>query len=127
MDDNVRLTPHTTSMTLPMAGFSRAIKRTLSAMSVFTVCHILPSAGCFTKGMRINSSMIAEVVKQAAHIANTVFSPYTLYRIPPRAGPARAARDAIILMTELACISCSGSTRAGTLACTAGWYAPAIP
>lgn len=32
-----------------------------------------------------------------------------------------------MLIMELASIKCSGLTRAGMLACTDGWYAPAMP
>ena len=65
--------------------------------------------------------MTADMVKHAAQIHNTGFSPQALYRTPPSTGPANPAKELMILMTELAAIKCSSSVSTGMLACTEGW------
>lgn len=47
--------------------------------------------------------------------------------MPPKIGPMSDAKELIVLITAFAVITLSSFTSAGMLACTADWYAPAIP
>ena len=111
----------------PIAGFSFRIKRMLSEKSFFIIFPIPSSDSRFTNGILIKSSITADKTKHVIQTHNTGSSPYVLYKIPPSTGPNNEEKELIVLMMEFAAIKESCSTRAGTLACTEGWYAPAMP
>ena len=71
--------------------------------------------------MRIKSSISAEAKKQAALIARMGKMPKAPKSIPPTMGTSSPEREEIWLMTAPPRRTCSPSTRAGMLACTAGW------
>ena len=86
-----------------MTGFSLRRKRMLSPKSFRTVSRMPPEAG-FRKGMWRNSSIIADSRKHAMQTHRTGLSPQALYRTPPSTGPARAAKELTVLITEFAAI-----------------------
>ena len=99
----------------------------LSVKSILAVFNILPSESCFWNGILMKISITADTIKHTMQTHNTGSNPYALYKTPPSTGPINDANELIVLMIELAAIKLSWFTNAGMLACTDGWYAPAIP
>ncbi len=126
IDDKNKFMPQITTSSFLITGLSSLINFILSEKSCFIICHIPMPDSHFTNGILIKSSITADNIKHIIQTYNTGPKPYALYTIPPSTGPNKEAKELIVLIIELAVIKYSALTSAGTLACTEGWYTPAI-